>query len=113
VKRFEDLEDWQRECCEQFKTEYPNHGAPDKTDREFARMNPDRQTCEQIVKAVQDQKNSYYPTRLNKNDPQFIPQAWTWLRDGDWKLDGKIYEQHHPGESPPGSFSEEHNRGEF
>ncbi|HOE11972.1 MAG TPA: hypothetical protein PLQ35_12195 [bacterium] len=98
-KRFEDLEPWQRDFCERFKALYPNPGKPDRTDRWFARQNPTRETFEQILAAVEEQKNSPNPTRLNRSDPQYIPDGITWLEDGDWKVNGKAFKGHHPGES--------------
>ena len=69
---------------DQFWFAYPKHQAKPQALKAFIRLNPDDELMEQILKAIEIQKQS---DQWTKDGGQFIPLPATWLNNKRWEDD--------------------------
>lgn len=72
---------------EKFWKEYPRKKGKDKCLRWFKTHRPKPELVNQMIKAIQEQKNS-----MQWRDPQYIPHPYTWLNGGRWNDEIDSYE---------------------
>lgn len=61
---------------------YPKKAAKAQAEKSFAKINPDRELLDTILKAVEEQKRS---KQWLKDEGQFIPMPATWLNQRRWE----------------------------
>lgn len=67
---------------EEFWQSYPKKTAKAQAEKSFAKINPDRELLDTILKAVEEQKRS---KQWLKDEGQFIPMPATWLNQRRWE----------------------------